>query len=119
MLWVDSALVQRQLDRTVRRSELVPHPVGTGCSSLTYRGNGAEVDVLVEHVRCCAGGLLEHSTFGVDEDTAPLAHRSGTVDAHREDLVHNRIGASQDQFLTAVLGGGLDDVDDHVGAHPG
>ena len=49
----------------------------------------------------------------------PFAGGTRAVDADHEDLVHDGVGLGEHQFLPAVRGGGLDDVEDHLGAHPG
>src|SRR5690349_12027783 len=88
---IDAPVVQRQGYRAVGRPELVPHPVGPGGAAVTYRGDGSEVDVLVEDSGRLIRTLLQHSAFRVDEDAAPHPDRTRTVDAHGKHLVHNRI----------------------------
>ena len=55
----------------------------------------------------------------VHDDALALAGGAGAVDADHKDLVDDGVGLGEDQFLFAVRGGGFDDVEDHLGAHPG
>lgn len=63
--------------------------------------------------------LFEYFTFRANNDRATQTPRGRAVDAHKNNLIHNRICSGENNLLSAIGGARLYEVDDEIGPQPG
>src|SRR5690606_23843198 len=99
--------------------EVRPHPDTAGGAVLANELDPVEVERVEEHGCLRVIRRIDHAAFGVDDEAHATTDGAGAIDAHREGLVGDGVGSCQHHLLFTVGRGGLHDVDDDVGTHPG
>ena len=88
------------------------------CQTRVPRRPG-RVDDRGQHLRAGVRGRRAHCAVRVDHEGAPAPGRRCSVERSDPHLVHDGVAAHDGQFLFAIARGGLDEVEDELGATPG